>query len=246
MKTVFLGTNGWYDTQAGNTPCVFVETDGEYIIFDAGFGFQKARSLITRTKPVYLFISHLHLDHLIGLHTLPLFKVPQGIDVLVPKGMLAALRGILRRPLSSPLPLLPTRVRLREITPRTRLPFVFDMRPLRHSAPCYGYRLELSGGIISYCTDTGLCANLKRLAASADIFITECAMAPGDTALKIFHLTPEAAARAARDARAGKLALCHFDPGRYPTRESRVAAERAAQRIFADTVAAYDGMEIVI
>jgi len=246
MKVTFLGTNGWYDTATGNTPCVLVETENQYIVFDAGFGFYKVKDIVKSEKPVILFISHLHLDHLIGLHTLPLFKFPQGIDIYLPNGMENGLRGLLRRPLTSSLLLLQTKVRLRELTPKTRFPFAFEMRRLRHSVPCYGYRLELEGGIVTYCTDTGICANLKRLASYADLFITECAMKPGDTAPNLFHLTPETAARVASEAKAKELALFHFDPGRYPSFAHREAAEAAARKIFPDTVAARDGTVITL
>ncbi len=87
MKIRFLGTNGWFDTKTGNTTSVFIETGNCYIILDAGSGFYKARECIKDERPVYLFISHLHLDHIIGLHTLPLFKISQGIDIYLPKGM---------------------------------------------------------------------------------------------------------------------------------------------------------------
>ena len=94
MKITFLGTNGWYDTAIGNTPSVFIETKSDYIILDAGFGFYKAKELIKSEKPVSLFISHFHLDHIIGLHTLPLFKLFQGIDIYLPSGAISGLDGL--------------------------------------------------------------------------------------------------------------------------------------------------------
>jgi ribonuclease BN (tRNA processing enzyme) len=150
------------------------------------------------------------------------------------------LRGLLRRPLTSSPLLLPTKVRLHELTPKTRLPFAFEMKRLRHSVPCYGYRLELDGRSVAYCTDTGICPNLKKLASCADLFITECAMKPGDSAPNLFHLTPETAARVASEAGAKKLALFHFDPGKYPSFAQRDEAEAAAKKIFPATLAARD------
>lgn len=246
MKVIFLGTNGWYDTETGNTPCVLVETEEQYIIFDAGFGFRKVRDIVRSEKPILLFISHLHLDHLIGLHTLPLFKFAQGIDIYVPKGMEKNLRGFLKKPFTSAPRFLATKLRFHALDSNTKLPFAFEMKRLCHSVPCYGYRMELDGGIISYCTDTGACANLEQLASRADLLITECAMSPGDTAPNLVHLTPEMAARAARDARAKQLALFHFDPGKYPSLASRAAAEMAARKIFPNTVAAHDGTVIAL
>src|SRR3989344_5082776 len=108
MKITILGTNGWYDTAAGNTPSVFSETKTDYIILAAGFGFYKAKALIGPEKPVSLFISHFHLDHIIGLHTLPIFKIPQGIDIYLPRPMERYLRSFLKRPYTTPPLLLPT------------------------------------------------------------------------------------------------------------------------------------------
>lgn len=241
MKIVFLGTNGWYDTKTGNTPCVFVESQDRYVIFDAGFGFYKAKDRVTEKKPVTLFISHLHLDHLVGLHTLPLFKFPQGIDVYAPKAVINGAKAFLRRPYTSAPLMLPTRLRFHEIDRLTHPGFALEALRLRHSVPCFGYRITLDGKAITYCTDTGLCANLKRLARGADVLITECAMSPGDRSPNLFHITPETAARIAAAAGARRLALFHFDPGKYPTLAHRGRAEEAARALFKETIAARDG-----
>ncbi len=246
IKVTFLGTNGWYDTPTGNTVSVLVETDERYIVLDAGFGFYKVKEMVRPGKPVSLFISHLHLDHIIGLHTLPLFKFPQGIDIYAPKGYEKLLRAFLRRPFTSPPLLLPVKLRFHDITKATRFPFGFECLRLRHSVPCYGYRFDIDGIALSYCTDTGLCNNLKRLARGADLFMAECALAPGDKSPNLFHITPETAARTAREANAGKLALFHFDPGKYPTLAHRKEAEAAARAIFPDTIAANDGIVITL
>jgi len=55
MKVIFLGTNGWYDTKTGNTPCVLIDTKTHYIILDAGDGIYKLDKYITTQKPIYLF-----------------------------------------------------------------------------------------------------------------------------------------------------------------------------------------------
>ncbi len=65
MKIVFLGTNGWYDSPRGNTVCILIETDEASILLDAGNGLYKADRHIVPEKPVHLFISHTHLDHII-------------------------------------------------------------------------------------------------------------------------------------------------------------------------------------
>jgi len=240
MKITFLGTNGWYDTQTGNTPCILIETNNRYVIIDAGFGFYKVKKHILCEKPVSLFISHLHYDHLIGLHTLPIFKLTQGIDIYANKMIMRGLRSFLKRPYTSPVLLLSTKVRFHAVAGNSDSPVKFDTARLRHSVPCHGYKFYIEGKSISYCTDTGLCSSLYKLAEDADLLITECSMAPGDKSPNLFHITPETAASVAAEAGAKRLALCHFDPAKYPTLDSRKTAEDAARAIFKDTLAACD------
>ncbi len=246
MKIIFLGTNGWYDTETGNTPCVLIETKERFIVLDAGFGFRKVKQYINSEKPVSLFISHLHYDHIIGLHTLPIFKLPQGIDIYANKAIMKGLCSFLKRPYTSPPLLLPTKLRFHTVTGNSTSPIAFDTARMRHSVPCHGYRFKIENKSIAYCTDTGLCKSLKKLAKGADLLITECAMAPGDKSPNLFHITPETAASVAREMGAKKLALVHFDPAKYPTLSSRKAAEYAARTIFNDVIAAYDNTVIEI
>ena len=82
MKIYFLGTMGWFDTKLGNTLCVLVDTGKEYIIFDAGTGFSKIDNYIKDKRPIYLFLSHFHLDHIIGLHALNKFSFPDRKSVV--------------------------------------------------------------------------------------------------------------------------------------------------------------------
>ena len=77
MKITFLGTNGWYPTATGDTPCILIETKEHYIVLDAGNGIYKLDRYITENKPISLFISHFHIDHTSGLHTLAQFHFSQ-------------------------------------------------------------------------------------------------------------------------------------------------------------------------
>lgn len=246
MRVTFLGTNGWYDTPTGSTPCIFIETAARYIILDAGYGFYKAKKLINSEKPVSLFISHLHYDHLIGLHTLPIFKLVQGIDIYANKIIMKGLKSFLRRPYTSLVRSLPTKVRFHTVGGNSVSPIKFQTERLRHSVPCHGYKFNIEGKTVTYCTDTGLCDNLKKLAKNADLLITECAMAPKDKSQNLFHITPETAAYVAAKSGAKKLALCHFDPAKYATLDSRKFAQNAARAVFKNTVAACDGVVIKV
>ena len=246
MKIAFLGTNGWFDTKAGNTTCALIDTEECYIILDAGFGFYKIGKYIEEAKPIYLFISHLHLDHIIGLHTLPIFNFPQGIDIYMPKGMKGYLEAFLNKPYTSAPDTLSTRVRLHEIDTEKPSKLDLEFGRLLHSPICYGFRFSLEGKTISYCTDTGICEELSRLAKGCDLLMAECSFSPGEDVSKAAHLNPEAAGRIAKEAGVKKLALIHFDAGRYPSLKYRKTAQEAAAKIFAGAFAAEDGQEITL
>jgi ribonuclease BN (tRNA processing enzyme) len=109
-----------------------------------------------------------------------------------------------------------------------------------------GYRLEVDDKIIAYCSDTGYCENAVKLGRSADLLITECAFMTGQENPDWPHLNPETAARIAKESGAKKLALVHFDAELYRTIEDRKNAQKAAQKIFPETIAAVDDMVIEI
>lgn len=245
MKITLLGTNGWFDTATGNTPCILLQTGEFDIIFDAGYGFTKADRYVDGSKPVYLLLSHFHLDHLIGLHTLPKSNFHQGLTILGLPGITTALHGLFTPPYSMPVESHPFQVNIAELNGRIpSLPFKLTALPLIHSGPCLGYRVEYDGKVVTYCTDTGYCENAVTLAREADLFMTECSLSPGsDPQPEWPHLGPKEAAQIAIEAEARRLLLIHFDPTHYPTLEHRDAAQAEARRTFPASVAGRDGME---
>jgi ribonuclease BN (tRNA processing enzyme) len=244
MKICFLGTNGWYDTEAGSTVCVLIETKSEYLIFDAGNGLYKIDKYIKCDKPIYLLLSHYHLDHVIGLHTLSKFNFKQGIDVYGPPGLEMLFDKVINAPYSVPISCLNTQIRLHEINKTGMLPCGIEHRTLRHVSACYGYRVISNGKVVTYCTDTGACKNLSFLAEDANLLIAECSFKSGQKNSKWPHLNPEQAAKVAKVARCKKLVLIHFDASIYLNVIDKKNAGKVAQKIFKNTLAAKDGLEI--
>jgi len=244
MRICFLGTNGWYDTAVGNTVCVLVESGSEYLIFDAGNGFHKIDKFIKDNKRIRLFLSHYHLDHIIGLHVLNKFHFSRPMEIYGPPGLKASLNRFLDTPYTVPSGKLPMKLRLYEIGPRgVKCPDNVICRPLRHSGHCYGYRAVLENKTIAYCTDTGICDNLYALAADADIFISECSYRSGTRADDEWpHLGPRQAALAASKANAKRLYLTHFDASIYLTQKDRRGAQKEARKFFSSTWSAKDDM----
>ena len=247
MRVTFLGTNGWYDTHTGNTLCTLIESKNAFIILDAGNGIRKLDRIINDSKPIYLFLSHFHLDHIIGLHILNKFNFVQGLTIIGQSGTRDVLNQIINSPFTIPMHQLQYKTEIYEIPEEHVItPFKFTFLPLKHSSECLGYRFEIEDKVISYCVDTGYCDNAVELARDADLLITECALKIGQSNEIWPHLSPQDAARIAYEGNAKMLALVHFDASVYTTLDTRKEAEEAARKLFDKTFAAIDDMEIEI
>jgi ribonuclease Z len=247
MKITFLGTNGWYDTVTGNTCSVLIQSEEYDIILDAGNGIAKADRYITLDKPAYLFISHFHIDHIAGLHTLVKFKFPKGLTICGQIGTTAVLNRFVAEPFTVPFTQLPYPVRFVELEEGEHtLQFPVACLPLVHPAPCFGYRLTLDKKVVAYCTDTGFCENAVTLARDADLLITECGLKPGQESLGWPHLNPENAIRIAKEAHAKCLALSHFGAEVYRTLDDRREVQKRFEKEFPGLVVATDDLTIDI
>lgn len=243
MRVIFLGTNGWYDTETGNTSCILIETRNEYVILDAGSGFYKIDRFIKDKKPIYLFLSHLHLDHITGLHILAKFNFRQGINIYI-HDCKRKFFDIVNEPYTKPISQLDVRINLHNLNKDVFLPFNFEFKKLLHSVLCYGFRFNLENKIVTYCTDTGVCNELYDLARDADLLMLECSYKPGQKEKGWPHLNPETAAKVAKKSKARRLALIHFDAFLYRTLTDRENAGKWARKIFKDTIVAKDDLMI--
>jgi len=249
VQLTFLGTNGWYDSSTGNTICAFIESKEHIIILDAGFGIQKIyRYIPSKTKKsVSMFLSHFHIDHIVGIHTINKIECKQ-LKIFGPKGMKKALNNIIRPPYTFNFKDLSYPIEIIELKDERwyNIPFDVNTRYLRHSTTCMGYRFELDGKTIAYCTDTGVCPGLKTLAKGVDLLILECSYLSGERHPQWPHMNPEECGRVAKEGGVGKLVLTHFDAGRYDTMAKREEAGRIAKRIFRNTTVGKDGLKIEI
>ncbi|MFH1846056.1 MAG: ribonuclease Z [Candidatus Omnitrophota bacterium] len=249
IKITFLGTNGWYTTQTGNTTCVFIETEKAYIVLDAGNGINKLDQYIKDdTKPVYLCLSHFHIDHISGIHTFAKFRFPQGMTILCFKGGKKILDNIIKQPYTIALDDLPFKVQVKELNEGKDLSFSFGLetREMPHSSKCFAYRFDFDGKIVAFCTDAGYCENAVKIAENADLLISECTLKPGQKTEEWPHLNPEDAATLAKEAGVKKLILMHFDAEIYRTLEERKDSEKVASKIFKNVIVAQDDMVIEI
>ena len=249
MIVTTLGTNGWFDTENGQTMCTLIRTQNYSVILDAGFGIRRAKDLIDFSKPAYLLLSHLHLDHTIGLHTLDYLQFQLPLTIVVPAGQKQAFEELVRPPYTNPwtkmVPEGSTLLDTDELAD-AGLPFGITTMPIQHPVPTHGYRLEMEGRVVTYLSDTGYCENAVTLAGGADLVIAECGALPGTVKGKAPHMEPEICARLAIEAGARQMVLTHFGAGAYKTMKARMDAAAAARLIFPNLVTGVDNLEIVL
>jgi ribonuclease BN (tRNA processing enzyme) len=198
---------------------------------------------LANPKPADLFLSHFHFDHIEGIHTLVRLNFSKGLRVFGQAGVREALRNVIRHPYTVPINEMPFRTGVFELpAERALVPYLKDARPLVHADPCLGFRFEIEGRIIAYCTDTGMCSNLIALGRGADLLITECSALDGEKRGSWPHLSPADAVAVANETGAKRVALVHFNASLYPTTESRKAIQRKVSREADNIVVAFDDM----
>ena len=251
MKIIFLGTNGWFSTPTGDTPCILINTKDHYLVLDAGNGIYKLDRYIKEDKPISMFITHFHLDHTSGLATLAKFNFQQGINIFVGQGRSKDFETLVNPPFTigyKPRPdninTLSTEIRLRELSEKGgEIPFFARAIKQHHAYINHGYRFEIDGKIISYTGDCGFTDQALELANNADLLISECSSKKIENPDIWGHLDPTLASKLAKEANVKQLILTHFGATNYLELSERKTAEEEAKKIFSNTIAAVDGFE---
>lgn len=251
MKIIFLGTNGWYSSPTGDTPCILIDAKDQYVILDAGNGIYKLDNYIKQNKPISMFISHFHIDHTSGLHTLAKFEFKQGIDMYVGKSRTKDFEILVNPPFTigyKPKPEnvvnLKTEIRLHELSEDGQnIPSKAAAIKQHHAYVDHGYRIALEGKTIAYTGDCGFTDASRKLAKDVDLLICECSNRKTLEPDNWGHFDPVQAATLAKESKVKQIILTHFGAHLYTSLEDRKWAEEKAKKIFPQTIAATDGME---
>lgn len=251
MRVQILGSGGYFPNERRQTACYFLPDSGA--LFDAGTG---AFRLLERLESDALdvFLSHAHLDHIVGL-TYLLLPVAQGrLKTIRLYGTQPTLDAVRTHLFSEPVfPVMPD----------------FDFRPLEEQQ-----RVELSDGgmlthhplashpggttafrvdwpqtaerparSLAYVTDTIAEESYARFIHGVDVLIHECYFADelAEWAAKTGHSHTTPVATLAREAGVGRLYLVHVDP--QQSAEDPVGLN-VARSIFPPTTLAEDLLEI--
>ncbi len=243
MEIHTLGTNGWYDTRVSSTICTLILDEDYAIILDAGYGIEKLSRIELGERKVHLYLSHLHLDHIAGLHILNKFIFTQGLAIFCYDGSEKYLRTIVAPPFTAAFDDLPYSVSIQELGIGTfNVPYPVVTNQLIHPGGSMGVRLNIGGKIIVYCPDTGYCENAVALSKDADLLITECAYKSGMSNELWPHLNPESALRIAEESGAKRLLLTHFDANIYKSQKERDRIKEDLNYSRKDIIISYDGM----
>lgn len=254
MKIYFLGTNGWYSSPTGDTPCILIDSKDHYVIFDAGNGIYKIDKYIKEDKPISLFLTHFHIDHVSGLHMLGKFNFKQGIDIYFANGRKKDFETFVNPPYTIGINYdkknilnLKTKIRLHELDEGdNNVGFPVEMRKLYHGYENHGFKVTLGKKSIVYSGDTKIASNGLLLAKGADLLIHECSNIVSSEKDEWGHTDPIQTAKFARDAGVKKLVMTHFGASLYDTLEKRKVAKKKAQKIFQNTIAATDDLILEI
>ncbi len=189
-------------------------------------------------------ISHAHPDHCVDLHMLfyarsfypdplpplPLFMPPTAF-ALVASAVTERTQAAMGRTFD-----------LREIEPGASFevgPFHVDTRPMRHTLPTLGLRLQAGEQVLAYTADTAATEEIERIAHGSDLFLAEATYLQHDARAPL-HLSAREAGEFAARADTGRLLLTHI----WPTVDPEVARAHAAEAFSGLVTVAVEGLRL--
>ena len=245
----------------GNTSCVEVGCGETVLVFDAGTGIRALGSRLVGEgrSDLDLFLSHSHVDHVVGL---PFFayayrpgnilRMWSGHQVLGEGTTESAVRSLMSAPLLPIGPeVFPADVSFRDFSAGDELSpapgVAVRTARLNHPGGATGYRVEHGGRSICYITDTehdpeAPDENVLDLVEGADIMIYDAMFTDEELPRHRGwgHSTWEEGARLCRAAGVATYAIFHHAPDRDDDALDRIG--EAARRFFSGSVVAREGM----
>jgi ribonuclease BN (tRNA processing enzyme) len=244
MKLILLGTGGYFPTSRRYTACFMLPEVG--VVLDAGSGMCRIGKHLA-TDRLDIFLSHAHLDHILGL-TYLVNLVPENVlartTVHGDAKKLEAVREHLFAdaifPVAPPFRFVP-------LTTTCPLPSggTLDHFSLTHPGGSLGFRLDWPSHSMAYVTDTTAIANANyiRNIQGVNLLVHECYFATDEKNLpaKTGHSSLLTVAKLAADANVGSLVLVHLDP---MLEDDRVFDLDAAKAVFPNIEIGMDGAQL--
>jgi ribonuclease BN (tRNA processing enzyme) len=244
MKLVFLGTTGYHPNNRRHTACFMLPELG--ILLDAGTGTYRVIDHAA-TPHLDIFLSHAHLDHVIGLTFLLDIMHARPFERVTIHALAEKLDAIRTHLFAEPLfPVVPKC----EFRPLAQsVPLEQDGRlthfPLAHPGGCTGFRLDWPDRSLAYVTDTTASKDAAYIEhiRGVDVLIHECYFPDGmmQMAGVTGHSCTSDVAQVARQAGVGRMYLVHMNP--LSTEDDPIGLP-VARGIFPHTEIAEDEMQI--
>jgi ribonuclease Z len=243
MKLVLLGTGGYHPNNQRHTACMALPELG--IVLDAGTGMFRLREHL-QTRELDIFITHAHLDHVMGLTFL--FDVlhekhMQRVTIHATDDKLEAIDKHLLAELIFPVKL---PYEMRSLPERIPIAGGGTLRrfPLVHPGGSVGFRLDWPGHSLAYVTDTttpGANASYIEQIRGVDLLIHECYFPDGmeEMAELTGHSCATPVAQAAKAAEVKRLVLIHVNPA---SEEADPIGLPGIKKIFPNAELGVDGM----
>lgn len=222
MKVHCLGTTGYHPSPTRHTACYYIPESS--LVLDAGTGMH-ALTEILRADPresIDVFLSHAHLDHVVGLtFLLDTFAVTSLKRVRV-LGEAEKLEAV-RKHLFSPhlFPLLPKEIEFHSLEENPKPMQLgcgaeLDWFSLEHPGGSIGLLLRRQGKSLAYVTDTvaRLDADYVNRVVGVDLLLHECYFTDRYQPLaeKTGHSWLGAVTEVVRKVGAKRTALIHLNP----------------------------------
>ncbi len=244
MKLVLLGTGGYYANDVRHTACLMLPEAG--VVLDAGSGMFRVADYLA-TDRLDVFLTHAHLDHVMGLTCL-LGVLPQAVQERTTVHGNAAKLDAIRTHLFSDaiFPVTPA-FQFKSLDGAITLPDGGTVRhfPLKHPGGSVGFRLDWPTGSLAYVTDTRATANGDYLEQirGVNVLVHEAYFVNDDERMATLtgHSCRNDVAQLAAKAEVGLLVLVHVNPQIGRGEEFDLGP---ARKIFTNSLLGTDRMEI--
>ena len=250
----------------GNTSCVEVRCGEQLIILDAGSGIRKLGIELKKEAPVEatILLSHFHWDHIQGFPFFqPGFQPHNKFHIYAARKLNTNLERLMQGQMMYPnfpvsLEKMGAKMEFTEVIPGEII-LIEDVAiktvACYHPGESMAFRISYGGASVVYATDTEhyscIDASLLKLSKGADYLIYDAAYTPeeycgetGSSKVGWGHSTWEEGVKLAKAAEVGKLILFHHDPEHDDDFVSEI--ERQAKEALPGTMAAYEGLEILL
>lgn len=218
MRVLPLGTTGYHPNDRRQTACYLLPTSAA--VFDAGTGLYRLARFL-ETDELDIFLSHAHLDHIMGLTYLletAAMRPLRRVTVHGRERKLAAIREHLFHPDLFPVPI---DVGWRPLADDEPVQLLDGGRvthfALTHPGGSRGFRVDWPGKSLAYVTDVATAPGAAYLdqIRGVDLLLHECNFddsVSAEFAKQTGHSRTSETAAAAREAEVGRLVLIHVAP----------------------------------